>query len=92
MALFDNGAWELTCELQEQVNALIAKVAKLEAETYITADKPSWSDVTWGYAPDNVVPINQVVNQIKQHLGIMITKVPEYTQPQHITIKKVDEQ
>ena len=93
MALFDSGAWERTCELQEQVNALIAKVAKLEAQTYITADKPSWSDVPiWGYVPDNVVPINQVVNQIKQHLGIMITKVPEYVQPQHITIKKVDEQ
>ena len=48
MALFDNGAWERTCELQEQVNALIAKVAKLEAQTCIIADKPSWSDVPLG--------------------------------------------
>lgn len=93
MALFDNGAWERTCELQAQVNILIEKVNKLEAQTWIAADKPSWSDVQiWGYVPDNIVPINQVVNQIKQHLGIMITKVPEYVQPQHITIKKVDEQ
>lgn len=93
MALFDNGAWERTCELQAQVNFLIEKVNKLEASVYILADKPSWSDVQFsmGY-PDNIVPINQVVNQIKQHLGLMVTKVPEYITPSHVTIKKVDEE
>lgn len=93
MGIFDNGAWERTCELQEQVNTLIAKVKKLEAETYIAADKPSWSDMhSCFHAPDNIVPINQVVNQIKQHLGIMITKVPAHEIPSHVTINKVDKE
>ena len=93
MGIFDNGAWERTCELQEQVNTLIAKVKKLEAETYIIADKPSWSDThSFFHAPDNIVPINQVVNQIKQHLGLMITKVPSHEIASHITINMVDKE
>ena len=86
----DNGAFEHTCELQKQVNDLITRVSKLEAQTYITADKPSWSDMpSYLMTPDNVVPIASVVNQIKQHLGLMITKVPEHTQLTHLTIEKV---
>jgi ABC-type uncharacterized transport system fused permease/ATPase subunit len=73
-------------QLLQRIHKLEQDIRTLEKATLMYSDDPRWE---YGHERDTTVSINQVVNQLKQHIGVHIKKIHEQVIPSHLTIEKV---